>query len=225
MSSATARFTPGSTAVRRDVHNGRVWSAQPYRTLADDGDVLELLYWPGLTSLGPTTWADAMRTGDHALRQSGLEDLAAGNWQLGPWAWEKTTLRSRFEAGVYFSVHTFQDAATGEPLRWYVNFELPYTRTPIGLDTFDLFVDLVVEPDLSSYRWKDVDEYQQGRRLGLIDDDLHLRVEAAREQALGLLQDRRGPFADTWPAWAPDPGWPNPQLPREAGDYEAGRAR
>lgn len=225
MTAATARFAPGSTAVRRDVHNGRVWSAQPYRTLADDGDVLELLYWPGLTSLGPTTWAEAMRTGDHALRQAGLKDLAAGDWQLGPWVWERTTLRSRFEAGAYFSVHTFQDAATGEPLRWYVNFELPHTRTPIGLDTFDLFVDLVVEPDLSSYRWKDVDEYEQGRRLGLIDDDLHARVEAAREHALWLLQDRRGPFAETWPTWAPDPAWPCPQLPSDAGDYEAGRTR
>ncbi|AUG81828.1 hypothetical protein CFP65_7235 [Kitasatospora sp. MMS16-BH015] len=225
MTTATARFTPGSTAVRRDVHHGRVWSAQPYRTLTDDGDVLELLYWPGLTSLGPTTWSDAMRTGDHALRQSGLQDLAAGNWQLGPWTWEKTALRSRLESGAYFSIHTFQDAATGEPLRWYVNFELPYTRTPIGLDTFDLFVDLVVEPDLSAHHWKDVDEYEQARHLGLIDDDLHVQVEAAREQALGLLQDRRGPFAEAWPTWAPDPGWPHPQLPCDAGDYETGRAR
>ncbi len=217
------RFAPGSTTVRRDVLNGRVWSAQPYRTISDNGAVLELAYWPGLESLGPTTWSTAMRTGDgqvrKQVRKQGLENLAAGEWQLGPWTWEKTTLRSRFEADEYFSVHTFQDATTAEPRNWYVNFELPHTRTSIGLDTFDLFVDLVVEPDLSSHRWKDVDEYGQARRLGLIDDVLHALIDTARERALGLLQDRAGPFA-AWPAWTPDPAWPTPQLPHNAGDYD-----
>ncbi|MFE0460403.1 DUF402 domain-containing protein [Kitasatospora sp. NPDC058965] len=215
---ATTRFPSGATAVRRDVINGRVWSAQPYRTISDDGTTLDLAYWPGLKSLGPTTWSAAMRTGDDRVRKQGLENLACGDWHLGLWAWEGTTLRSRFTAGEYFSVHTFQDAATGEPLRWYVNFEMPYQRTHIGLDTFDLFVDLVVEPDLSSYRWKDEDEYEQGRRLGLVDDTLHSLVEAARERALALLEGPALPFSGAWPAWTPDPTWPVPVLPDSAGD-------
>ncbi|WP_406085911.1 DUF402 domain-containing protein [Kitasatospora purpeofusca] len=220
MTTAITRFTPGSTTVRRDVHKGRVWSAQPYRTVADDGAVIALAYWPGLTSLGPTTWSAAMRTGDDAVRKSGLEDLAAGQWQLAPWQWQGTTLLSRFEEGEYFSVHTFQDAETGDPKRWYVNFELPYVRTPIGLDTFDLFVDLVVEPDLSAHRWKDLDEYDQARRLGLISDPLHAVVDEARERALALVQERALPFSEDWPAWTPDPVWPSPELPPNADEFE-----
>ena len=48
---------------------------------------------------------------------------------------------------------------------WYANFERPFQRTPIGIDTFDLLLDLVIEPD-SSYRWKDEGEYRLGRQLG-----------------------------------------------------------
>jgi hypothetical protein len=70
-----------------------------------------------------------------------------------------------------------------------------------------------VEADLSGYRWKDEDEYAQGRRLGLIDDALHQRVEAAREQVIALIESRQGPFADDWSAWRRDPAWPIPQLP------------
>jgi hypothetical protein len=207
------RFVPGTTVVRRDVHLGKVWSAQPYRALADTGTVLELGYWPGIHSLAPTTWTTALRTGDDAARKSGLANLAAGAWELGPWAWRHTVVRSRFETGEMFSLHRFQDPDTGEPLRLYVNFERPIVRTRIGIDTLDLLVDLVVEPDLSGHHWKDVDEYTQGRRLGFITDAEHRRVEQARERALGLLQDRSGPFAEPWPTWAPDATWPLPELP------------
>ncbi|MEU6237167.1 DUF402 domain-containing protein, partial [Kitasatospora sp. NPDC047058] len=159
---AGTAFTPGTTVVRRDVHRGRVWSAQPYRALTDTGSVLHLAYWPGIRSLAPATWAAALRTGDDSVRKGGLHDLAAGTWDLAPWHWRDTVVRSRFEAGEWFSLHYFQDPADGAPLRLYVNFERPVVRTGIGIDTLDLLVDLVVAPDLSSARWKDEDEYAQG---------------------------------------------------------------
>ncbi|MCX5215864.1 hypothetical protein OG689_42725 [Kitasatospora sp. NBC_00240] len=45
-----------------------------------------------------------------------------------------------------------------------------------------------------------------------LDTEHHL-VERARQRALGLLQDRSGPFANPWTAWSPDPAWPLPVLP------------
>ncbi|MDX6428935.1 MAG: hypothetical protein QOE54_1301, partial [Streptosporangiaceae bacterium] len=53
--------------------------------------------------------------------------------------------------------------------RWYINFQRPYRRTQLGVDTFDLFLDLVVNPDLSSWVWKDEEEYLHSRRLGIVD--------------------------------------------------------
>jgi hypothetical protein len=49
-----AAFSPGTTIVRRDILNGRTWSAQTARVLADDGTDLALGYWPGAEALLPT---------------------------------------------------------------------------------------------------------------------------------------------------------------------------
>ena len=115
--------------------------------------------------------------------------------------------------------------ASGQPMRrrslpcgqrnsWYIDFIRPCRRTPDGIDTLDLLVDLVVTPDLSACRWKDEDEYAQGRRLGVITDALHRGVEAARQHVISLVESRQGPFAEGWSSWRPDPSWPLPALPR-----------
>ncbi|MFB4268166.1 hypothetical protein [Nonomuraea sp. GTA35] len=49
-------------------------------------------------------------------------------------------------------------------------------------------MDLIAEPDLSGYRWKD----EHARRLGLIDDRVHRRVAEARQEVVGLIETRRG---------------------------------
>ncbi|TYC68630.1 hypothetical protein [Streptomyces sp. CB01881] len=95
----TARFEPGSTAVRRDIHAGRVWTAMPHRVIDDTGEPLQLAYWPGITSLAPTTWIASLHTGDTTLRESGLHNLATGTWTLAPYRWTGTALRSTFQAG------------------------------------------------------------------------------------------------------------------------------
>lgn len=207
-----AAFPEGSTVVRRDVLRGKVWTAAPFRVIRDTGTDLVLACWPGVERLAPTTWIEWLRTRNRAVRGQAIPDLVAGRWELDRWAWRRTTLVTQFGAGQYFSVSRFIDPADGGA-RWYVDFIRPYQRTAVGIDTFDLLLDLVVEADLSRYRWKDEDEYAQGRRLGLIDDALHQRVDAARQQVLALIESRRGPFADDWSSWRRDPAWPPPVLP------------
>jgi Protein of unknown function (DUF402) len=208
-------FAEGSTAVRRDTLGGKIWSAAPYRVVLDTGGALMLCMWPGTQMVGPANWIESQRANDAAIRKRAVPDLAAGTWEVGRWTWRDTTVLSRFSPGDYFSVHRYFDA--GQHCGgWYVNFERPCQRTRIGIDTFDLFLDLVVEPDLSGYAWKDEDEYAQARRIGLIDDALHARVDAARQQVLALIQAGQGPFAENWSAWQRQPDWPLPVLPAEA---------
>jgi protein associated with RNAse G/E len=198
--------------VRRDVLRDKVWTAAPYRVIHDTGTTLMLACWPGVEMLAPSTWIQWLRTGDDAVRKQAIPNLAAGRWELGRWAWRDTTLLARFDAGQHFSVSRFFDAQ-GHCGGWYVDFVRPYKRTAIGIDTFDLLVDLVVTADLSAYWWKDEDEYAQGRRLGLINDTLHQRVDTARQQTISLIECRQGPFAEDWSSWQRDPAWPAPALP------------
>ncbi|MGW7199750.1 hypothetical protein [Streptomyces chryseus] len=58
-------------------------------------------------------------------------------------------------------------------------------------------MDLVVDPDLSGWQWKDEDEYAHVRRLGIVADTEHQAVDAA-----------------AWTSWRWNQASPAPQLPR-----------
>ncbi|MFD0567977.1 hypothetical protein ACFQ0T_00110 [Kitasatospora gansuensis] len=183
----TDLFQPGSTAVRRDVHAGRVWTAMPQRVIADTGHVLTLAYWPGIESLAPMSWITSTRTGDQSLRERMLTELAAGTWAV--------------TAGPAPPCCRTSWSASGSPCT--ASRTLPASRCAgtltsrnrisgggVGIDT----LDLVVTPDLSGPHWKDRDEYAQLRRLGVIDDYLHRQVERAKGRAITMLDNRTGPF-------------------------------
>ena len=87
---------------------------------------------------------------------------------------------------------------------WYVNFEQPLRRTPVGVDTFDQKLDLLVFPS-GGWQWKDEDELEQAAALGLLD------AKAVRAEAKRVLEE--WPFPTGWEDWRPDPAWPVPQLP------------
>jgi protein associated with RNAse G/E len=207
-----SRFAEGATATRRDVLDGQVFSAAPHRVLHDTGDELLLAYWPGIAARAPRTWTDWLRTGDDGFRKRALPNLAARSWELDDWVWQDTGRLSWFGVDEWFSVHRFFDLA-GTPLNWYINFERPLVRTRSGVDTFDVMIDLEAAPDLSSWWWKDEDEYAELCRLGVVGDDEIRQIEAARERAVALVESRGGPLAEDWSSWRADPAWPIPVLP------------
>ncbi|BBA97466.1 hypothetical protein RVR_3227 [Actinacidiphila reveromycinica] len=218
-----AGFAPGTTVVRRDVFRGRVWSAQALRVVHDSPEALVVACRPGAESLAPRAWIECQVTGDAPDRMRALDDLASGGWELGRWTWRDTVQLLWNPPATYFSVNAFYEPDGDHRLdHWYVNFQRPLRRTPLGFDTFDLLVDLVVAPDLSRWTWKDEDEYAQGRRLGVVDDADHAAVEAARGQVLAMIEGGEGPFAAGagWRQWTSSPAWPAAVLPEAAAHAE-----
>ncbi|WP_308406686.1 DUF402 domain-containing protein [Streptomyces sp. AC555_RSS877] len=210
-------FEAGQTVVRRDVHRtGRVWCEQAMRVVADTSEALVAACAPGADARWPTLYAKARADNDRSMRTEAFEALATGEWDLSPGSWQDTELLLWKPPATWFSIYAFYTSAG---LRnWYVNFEHPTVRTVDGFDTFDLTVDLVVDPDLTTLTWKDEDEYAHVRRLGIVTDSEHQAVDVARAQVLAMIEERSGPFAeaDAWAEWRWDPAWPTPRLPRSA---------
>ncbi|MER5500111.1 MULTISPECIES: DUF402 domain-containing protein [unclassified Streptomyces] len=214
-------FGTGRTVVRRDVHrSGRVWSEQAMRVVDDTDEALVTACAPGAEARWPVLYAKARADADRSLRTEAFDAMAAGRWELGAATWQETDLLLWKPPAAWFSVNAFfVPDGDGRRLRnWYVNFEHPLRRTEDGFDTFDLAVDLLVDPDLVHWKWKDEDEYAHLRRLGIVSDIEHRAVDDARAQVLAMLTERTGFFAHArqWAAWRWEPTWSTPRLPRPA---------
>jgi uncharacterized protein len=173
-------------AVWRDVHRGRVWRAQACRVVEETDELLAL-------------WIP--RGSPYRVPAGGLR-IPGDDWELEPGATTRDQLCvARLGRG--HSIYLFWEAGW-ELSHWYVNFEQPLRRTPLGVDTFDEKLDLIVRPD-GTYRWKDEDELEQAAVAGLLD------AEAVRAEASRVLEE--WPFPTGWEDWRPDPSWPAPQLP------------
>ena len=98
------------------------------------------------------------------------------------------------------------------PSHWYVNLEDPLRRSPVGFDTLDHKLDVIVELD-GSWRWKDEDQFVEVIERGLLDPREEERLRAEAEDAVRRIAEREPPFDRHWFGWRPDPAWPPPTLP------------
>lgn len=201
----------GSTAVVRGVFNGRVWYEQARRVLDAEGSSVTTARWPGSAIRMMPFYVESLRTGSGVPRERARQARAQGDWLLVDSVWRLTGVVEQVASGRWFSVSRMFGVG-GAMLCWYVNFERPPSWRGDGWDTCDLDLDLVVEPD-GSWRWKDEDEYEHGRRLGLITDAEHKAVHQARDEAVAMIEARSGMFAEsTGECWMPDPTWAMPSL-------------
>jgi hypothetical protein len=176
-------------AVWRDVHRGRVWRAQACRVVEDTDETIALWMPPGSPAVLPVD--------EHGARIR----IPRDTWELEP-ATASNDAVCLAQPGRAHSIYPhWQD---GVFAYWYVNFEQPLRRTPVGFDTSDEKLDLIVQPD-GTYEWKDEDELEHAAALGLLD------AEAVRAEAARVLDE--WPFPTGWEDWRPDPAWPIPQLP------------
>ncbi|MBK8558941.1 MAG: DUF402 domain-containing protein [Dehalococcoidia bacterium] len=129
------------------------------------------------------------------------------------------TRRGRVAAGhaapdVPRQAPTPSGSSGGEPRRfttYYVNFEEPFRRTPVGVDTNDHTLDMVVAPDLT-WTWKDRDEFEALGVSGHFSIEFSETVEAASREVLELIESGAAPFDGSWVGWAPPSDWTVPVL-------------
>ncbi len=103
-------------------------------------------------------------------------------------------------------------AAEGHLRGYKVNIQSRYVRTPIGIDTTDNRLDLVMGPDLVWAR-KDVEQLAAAVASGLTYEWESALFHAEAERLIAAIEARAHPFDGSWASWRPDPGWPHPVLP------------
>jgi hypothetical protein len=205
------RFEPGDHIVIRNVFRGRVQTVFPSIVVADTPELIAT--WVPLD----TTVLNGV-TGDALDPEGRREHLSAHvmvdkSWVMAPRLWNTAgTLRLKSPQEMW-SLWLFWNPGMTELRAWYINIDAPYERTRFGFDTWDMFLDVVVQPDRKSWRYKDEDEFAEAIEAGIFNEQEEAEVRAAAAKALELVKSNRPPFDNVWANWRPDALWELPQLP------------
>ncbi|HKS92409.1 MAG TPA: DUF402 domain-containing protein [Tepidiformaceae bacterium] len=188
-------WQPGDCVTLRYLtRDGRPGMAWPFTVVRDTEDLVALFIPAGSVY---------KRWGADANGQRALVDAA----------WRDDVLRLMFP-GHGYSIWLFWRVIEGTRrlAYYYVNMEEPFRRSEIGFDTNDHMLDIVVEPDLSAWRWKDADEFDARVTSGIYGSEFAAALRAEAEGVVACIQQQGSPFCDGWPAWLPDTSWPAPVL-------------
>jgi uncharacterized protein len=196
-------FLPGQTVLLREVVRGRVWSAKPNIVVEDSPDLVALYAPPGTMIKHPVTPEGKRVKADNRLR---------GEWQLIDREWNTSHILRLALLDQHYSVLFFWDEPDFKLHDYYINLEDPLCRVGNGFKCLDQWLDVIVAPDLKSWRWKDEDEFAEAVLLKLISPEKARELRLAGEQAAAWIQSGKSPF-NKWVDWRPDPSWKVPVLP------------
>lgn len=146
-------FSWGDMVLYRELWGDAVMTALPMRVVSDS-ETRTVLY------LAPDTAFRGARTPDGGP----VTDLS--NWVSKDLVWAGGSVIRIIEPGAWHCVDV-EFGPGGRFDGWYVNFQEPMRRTPIGIDTVDLVLDLVVEPGGRCSR-KDEEDYAEAVARGHI---------------------------------------------------------
>ena len=194
----TMTWKPGNAIALREVWNGRVWSALPATVVEDT---------PGQRAMFVRQGSPGMSSVDadgNELR------IPVSEWTLARRDVTRQLLSFAWPDRAY-AVMAFWDG--DEFMNWYINLQTPLTPTAIGFDYVDHLLDVIVEADRATWRWKDEDELAEGVELGVFSPADAEAFRAAGLQAVEHLTSGAPPFDRDWTSWRPDPSWREPALP------------
>jgi hypothetical protein len=187
------RWSYGDAIVRREVLNdGRPWLAHVVYVVEDSDDHL-VTFTP---SGAPFAFLDGhfpTETGRHPWH--GQRDRWQGHGSL-----------HIQRPGDEHAVWCFWSGPDRVLSTWYINLQEAFRRTPIGMDTQDLELDIVVSPD-GSWQVKDADVMDQRVEEGRYTAEQVKRIFAVGDELVGRLHDGVWWWDEKWAAWEPDPQW------------------
>jgi hypothetical protein len=191
---------PGENATLRGVGSKVFW-AYP-TTVVQDTSELIVLYMPcGI--LGKDT--------DH--RPTPQELLSCPDKiNIVDCQWDRTDVLFLIVPGDSFSTYIMWKAGTKKLSCWYINLQEPIRRTKIGFDTMDHMLDVVVNPDMTKWHWKDDDEFSEAQKVGLYSSEKADEIWAEGKRAIRLVTSERLSLYRKWEKWQANPEWNLPQL-------------
>ena len=181
-------WAPGDVIVRREVWRGRPWLANPLYVVEDSDDLL-VLYQPEGSPFGFGA-SDDWPTVDGRHPYAGRTGWV-GEGPLG-----------LHRPGDPFAVWAYWGRPDRRFLGWYVNIQVPFQRTSIGIDSLDLELDLLVSPALE-VALKDEDHVDRSAALGRFTTDDAVAIHALGARVKAQIEEEGAWWDRSWSRWTP----------------------
>lgn len=199
-------WNPGDIIVWRGIFRDRVWHAQTVIVVKDTPGESVVALLPGTECRAPEGYLQGKESNKRRWH------FKEKTWKLENYEWHTNRLLILLEPHKYYSTMLFWNGQSNEFLCYYINFQLPFRRNQFAVDTLDLDLDLIINPDFS-YHWKDVDDYQEAIANDIIFPEWRDGIEQAKQDVFEKLERHQYPFDGSWLDWEPDPGLAPPTLP------------
>jgi predicted RNA-binding protein associated with RNAse of E/G family len=171
-------------------------------TVVQDDPSLLALYWPaGTPSKGPEN------------RLTPQQLLSSEQIVLVDRKWVDTDVLMLVTPGAAHAVYVMWEMGQSSLRCWYIDLQEPLRRTPVGFDTRDHILDIVISADRSEWKWKDEDEFREAVAIGLFSRDEALSIRMEGERVISMMQSGASPFCDGWEKWSPPEEWGIPAFP------------
>jgi hypothetical protein len=193
MNSDQLYFNHGQNIVIREVWLGKILRALPAIVVRDTPGIIALyapLHTPVKYALTPS--------GDRVKPRHRM----AGEWVLNDLSAEQYSSLRLVVPGSCYSVILFRNPDLSV-YRWYIILEDPLARTGSGFEVRDHFLDVLVTGDLSSWEWKDEDEFAEAIELGIVSAAKAGYLRAEGKKAAEWICSGLSPFNE-WHNWQPE---------------------
>lgn len=188
---------------------GEFRTVRPLTVVRDGPDFLVAWLAPGTPVIRPVL------AGGREIRSAPLAERFRSPRQGMRSTWRGPGILKVIPRDAAYSVWLFW-RRDGRFRGWYVNLEQRHLRWQRGIDTRDHVLDIWV-PGRRRWSWKDEDELQEAIDQGVVSRELAEEVRAEGRRVVRLIERWHPPFSEGWERFAPDPGWPLPELPPEWG--------
>jgi len=163
-------WSAGQVVLFRGVWRDRLWWAIPVTVVKDTSELIALYWRSGTPKKVPK------------IRLSAKELASDEPAELVDKAWTQTDVLMLNPPGSAYSVDVMWEEGHTQLRCWYVNLQDPLCRTPLGFDSMDQFLDIVISSDLTGWSWKDEDEFADA-----VDQGIYSHEEAQPSDMWGRV--------------------------------------
>lgn len=181
-------------ALRYITSDGRIEICWPCRVVEDRADVVALFIAEGSPYM-----ASPKKTAAQKRRQP-LPPVPPDRF-----LWRNDTLRVMLPGRAH-SVSLSWEPRSRRLLKYFVNMEEPFRRTPVGFDTQDHTLDIEATPALD-WRWRDEQELANHVEEGFYTPALAAAARLEGERAIEAMRRREHACVRGWPDWRPPRDW------------------